>query len=277
MSEYFSTAIVVCLRTVGFFSVAGLCTELWNNLRPEVTSTEHVTPVDLDTRQYDVSTSHPSTSPSIPSAETAPASQELSSAFEETSIPSSSVTTQLSSSHSSLLPVKPKTSKPVTSTPLKTTLRLLPSPKASTPTTSETGVLSTVGTSPSQTARGSSDPLATDSIPPSELENTDEIGIPAFSTTFLLSTMVATGDDITTAMVEPGLLSPWVIVLFLVLCLGTVCAVTFIVIFCCLQAKAGDKLCWSKRHYRQVPVFYRGANQAAGSGKTIDTTITAQV
>jgi len=119
--------------------------------------------------------------------------------------------------------------------------------------------------------QGIFEPLTKDSALPSDSENT----VFSHVTTFLLSTTTATGDEITTATEEPGILSPWVMVLFLVLCLGTVCAVTFIVIFCCLQAKAGDKLCWSKRHYRQVPVFYRGAHQVAGGGKTVDATVTA--
>lgn len=88
----------------------------------------------------------------------------------------------------------------------------------------------------------------------------------AFTLDPSLPRTTAFGRDVTRAAESDlGFWSPWVIVVFVVLCLGSVCAVALTVVFCVVRAKASDKLCWSKRHYHPVPVVCNGTMQPVNS------------
>lgn len=75
----------------------------------------------------------------------------------------------------------------------------------------------------------------------------------------------AFGREVTRAASDLGFWSPWVIAVFVVVCIGSICAVALTVVFCVVRAKASDKLCWSKRHYHPVPIVCHGTLQPVNS------------
>lgn len=206
--------------------VFGICVDVWDNLRPEAT------------RMSDVLTALPGKVTTSAAISSSPASQVYPSSRGTAFLPSSEPFSVIKFPFSSRKPIMPTERKVQT-----TATSALDTPAADMFATRRVGI--------TKADRG---------------ERTRY----EFAFTFDPSLSRTTGfgrRDVTRAAEESslGFWSPWVIVVFVVVCLGSVCAVALTVVFCLVRAKAGDKMCWSKRHYHPVPVVCNGTMQPVKS------------